>query len=123
MSSTIPNHHQKNLLVHPFSMLFTLASSIAEKSSELSTSFNERFESAFPLASPFNKPRYQTFAKQALSSILGGISYFHGTWLVDRTTHHSYDAEDEDFWVSAHEARQTSTGADLERAAERFTSA
>jgi len=122
MSSTIPNHHQKSLPVHPFSMSFTLASSIAEKSSQLSTSFNKRFESVFPLTSPFNKPRYQTFAKQALSSVLGGISYFHGTWLVDRTTHHSYDEEDEDFWVSAHEARQTSTGAHLEGPAELFTS-
>jgi len=93
-----------------------------EKSAELSTSFNERFASVFPLTAPFNKPRYQAFAKQALSSLLSGIGYFHGTWLVDRTTHHSYDEEDEDFWISAHEARQSSTGAHLEGPAELFTS-
>lgn len=53
--------------------------------------------------------------------MLGGISYFHGTCLVDRTTHLSYDEEDENFWLDASEARKSSTGAHEEGPFELFT--
>src|ERR1700736_728928 len=94
---------------------------ITEKSNAISASFNSRFETSFPLKAPFTTPRHQNFAKQALSSLLGGISYFSGSWLVDRSTHSEYDEEDEDFWTLADEARRSSTGAHLEGPAELFT--
>src|SRR5436189_1101607 len=94
---------------------------MTERSSELSNSFHERFDKSFPLHPPSTTPRYQTFAKQALSSLLGGIAYFHGSWLVDRHTHSSYDEEDENFWLDAIEQRTQSPGAHLEGPAELFT--
>jgi len=99
----------------------TEASVITERSKEISTAFNTRFEKIFPLKAPFNTPRHSRFAKQALSSLLGGIAYFHGDYLVDRTTHTSYDEEDEDFWIEASAIRSQSQGAHLEGPAELFT--
>ena len=97
------------------------SSLISQRSSELSHAFNERFSKVFPLHAPFNTDRHIRFAKEALSSLLGGISYFHGQWLVDRHTHSSYDEEDEDFWIDATAERTKSTGAHLEGPAELFT--
>jgi mannosyl-oligosaccharide glucosidase len=42
-------------------------------------------------------------------------------WLVDRSTHSSYDEESEEFWLSAESDRTTSTGSHLEGPAELFT--
>jgi mannosyl-oligosaccharide glucosidase len=94
---------------------------ITERSKELSSTFNTRFQKTFPLKPPFTTPRYERFAKQALSSLLGGMSYFHGSYLVDRTTHSSYDEEDQDFWVEASAIRSSSTGSHLEGPQELFT--
>ena len=101
-------------------MYTNIASLITSRAKELSDSFNDRFSSLFNLKPPFTTARYQTFAKQALSSLLGGVAYFHGNSLVDRTTHHAYDEEDENFWLTAQEARKSAPG-NLEGPSELFT--
>lgn len=53
--------------------------------------FDERFDYSFPLQPPFQSKGYTFFAKEFLSQLMGGISYFYGDHLVDRN---SYDTEE-----------------------------
>ncbi|ODV77805.1 glycoside hydrolase family 63 protein [Suhomyces tanzawaensis NRRL Y-17324] len=49
--------------------------------------FNEKFKSSFPLSAPFNNSKkHDLFAKEIISGLLGGLSYFYGDQLVDRET-------------------------------------
>jgi mannosyl-oligosaccharide glucosidase len=98
-----------------------LATGITDRTKDLSDAFNTRFTTIFPLKPPFTTPLALNFSKQALSSVLGGISYFHGTYLVDRTTHSSYDEEEEQFWIQADAIRAQSQGSHLEGPRELFT--
>lgn len=48
--------------------------------------FDTKFSQHFTLSSPYNEKKYENFAKEALSGLLGGLSYSHGDHLVDRDT-------------------------------------
>lgn len=48
--------------------------------------FDERFDASFELQKPFTHPKYTKFSKEFLSNLMGGIGYFYGDQLVDRTT-------------------------------------
>ena len=45
--------------------------------------FNARFAAAFPLTSPYTSPSHLTFAQAALSNLVGGIGFFHGSSLIE----------------------------------------
>lgn len=96
-----------------FDVVFTSASSKKEMTEKTvtelieanSAAFNERFSSVFKLQAPFNEEKYKPFAKGMFSNLLGGIGYFHGEQLVDRSAAPEYDEENEGFWVETAEAR------------------
>ena len=54
---------------------------------------------------PFDKPKYQNFAKAMFSNLVGGIGYFYGDAVVDRVHDSSYEEENEGFWKDTAEAR------------------
>ncbi|KAH6686185.1 mannosyl-oligosaccharide glucosidase [Plectosphaerella plurivora] len=96
-----------------FDVLFSSASAGAELTSadltrEIKTtteSFGERFSSVFDLKAPYKADKYAVFGKSMLSNLLGGIGYFHGGHLVDRSNAPEYEEEDEGFWEEAAAAR------------------
>lgn len=96
-----------------FDVMFTSASSKKEMTEETVTSlieantaaFNEKFSSIFKLQEPFTDEKYKPFVKGMFSNLLGGIGYFHGQQLVDRSAAPEYDEENEGFWVETAEAR------------------
>lgn len=47
---------------------------------------DQKYHQHFNLVAPFDKLEYQPFAKEILSGLLGGLSYFYGDQLVDRVT-------------------------------------
>lgn len=59
---------------------------INQLTNETLTKFETKFNKVFDLQPPFNKPKYQRFAEEFLSNIMGGIGYFYGDHLVDRET-------------------------------------
>ncbi|GMF78181.1 unnamed protein product [Aspergillus oryzae] len=65
----------------------------------------ERFDKILPPQSPFNSDKYSEFSKSMLSNLIGGIGYFHGTDIVDRSAAPEYDEENEGFWEETAEAR------------------
>lgn len=69
--------------------------------------FEKKFASAFPIQSPYSsknlkdQKNYDKFAKELFSNLIGGIGYFQGTSMVDRSYSSQYEEESEDFWEVA----------------------
>jgi mannosyl-oligosaccharide glucosidase len=64
--------------------------------SAASKMYLKRFDETFQLPAPFNTDEYKTFAQAITSNLLGGIGYYHGSSIVDRSFKHDYDEEDDD---------------------------
>lgn len=69
--------------------------------------FKEKFNNAFSFNAPFakggSKKKYQEFAEEMFSNLIGGIGYFQGTAIVDRSYSEEYDENEENFWERAAE--------------------
>ncbi|KAI9656367.1 MAG: Processing alpha glucosidase I [Alyxoria varia] len=72
---------------------------------ESSKNFGERYKQKFAAQPPFDKPKYDTFSKTMFSNLAGGIGYFYGDQVIDRSYAEEYDEENEGFWEEAAEAR------------------
>jgi mannosyl-oligosaccharide glucosidase len=68
-------------------------------------SFSERFAKLLAPKSPFHNQKYSTFSKAMFSNLVGGIGYFYGDSIVDRSYASEYEEENEGFWEEAAEAR------------------
>lgn len=96
-----------------FDILYNSASASKPVSSEdLSTSiaaasegFKKKFASIFAPKSPFDAPKYTKFSQAMLSNLVGGIGYFYGDYLVDRSYAPEYEEENEGFWEETAAAR------------------
>ncbi|GKU01974.1 mannosyl-oligosaccharide glucosidase [Fusarium langsethiae] len=112
-----------------FDVIFSSASSgkeftsqdVTEQIKKTSEIFNERFTNTFKFKEPFNLEKYKKFGKSMFSNLVGGIGYFHGHQIIDRSYAPEYEEEDEEFWVEAANARGR-TKPDLEGPYELFTS-
>ncbi|GAA5950730.1 hypothetical protein JCM21900_000496 [Sporobolomyces salmonicolor] len=69
------------------------ASSLSAALDASSNSFQIRFSEQFPQISTFT-PSQQVFSQHILANLIGGIGYFHGTSIIDRTFSHEWDDED-----------------------------
>ncbi|CAI4216854.1 unnamed protein product [Parascedosporium putredinis] len=70
-----------------------------------SESFHDKFSQIFELKAPFKDDKYQVFAKTMFSNLVGGIGYFNGYHLVDRSYASEYEEDSERFWEETAEAR------------------
>lgn len=70
-----------------------------------STSFSKRFSSVFALKAPYTGEEYQRFGKSMFSNLIGGVGYFHGHQLIDRSYAPEYEEENEGFWEETAAAR------------------
>ncbi|KAI9778325.1 MAG: Processing alpha glucosidase I [Geoglossum umbratile] len=68
-------------------------------------SFSDRFSRVFSRQRPFDQPKYEVFARSLFSNLIGGIGYFYGDSVVDRSYAPEYEEESEGFWEDAAEAR------------------
>lgn len=68
-------------------------------------SFGDRFSSVFALKAPFTAEKYKRFGRSMFSNLIGGIGYFYGHAVADRSYAQEYFEEDEGFWEGAAEAR------------------
>lgn len=94
---------------------------VAEQIKKTSETFNERFSNTFKFKEPFTLEKYKKFGKSMFSNLVGGIGYFHGHQIIDRTYAPEYEEDDEEFWVEAAKARSRNKP-DLEGPYELFTS-
>lgn len=68
-------------------------------------SYSERFISTFEPQAPFNVESLQRFTSNMFSNLIGGLGYFYGDAMVDRSYAPEYEEENEGFWEEAAEAR------------------
>lgn len=68
-------------------------------------SFSERFSALLAPKAPFSDPKYEEFSRAMLSNLVGGIGYFYGDSIVDRSYAPEYEEENEGFWQETAEAR------------------
>ena len=96
-----------------FDVLFSSGSAPEPLTSEVLTkeikaaseSFSETFDQLLPPQPPFDKPKYSKFSKAMLSNLVGGIGFFHGDDIVDRSANPAYEEENEGFWEETAQAR------------------
>ncbi|KAI0016991.1 glycoside hydrolase family 63 protein [Xylariomycetidae sp. FL0641] len=96
-----------------FDILFSSGSAGKEVTSEDLTreikstteAFNERFSDVLAPQAPFKADKYRKFGHSMLSNLAGGIGYFYGQHVVDRSYAPEYDEENEGFWEETAEAR------------------
>ena len=95
-----------------FDIVFTAGDSPILTSEELSMaitgvskSFGNKFAAVFAPKTPFTDPKYTKFSQAMLSNLVGGIGYFYGDSLVDRSYAPEYDEENEGFWDETADAR------------------
>ena len=67
--------------------------------------FDEKYAQVLPPQAPFKNENYMQFSKSLFSNLVGGLGYFHGDQLVDRSYAPEYDEENEGFWEETAEAR------------------
>ena len=87
-------------------LIIFLAESLTRAISTTSKDFNSRYKEIFEANAPYDKPKYDVFSKSLFSNLLGGIGYFYGDAVVDRSYASEYDEENEGFWEDAAEARE-----------------
>ena len=76
----------------------TLYSSDVSKSIESThKSYVERLVSTFDTQYPFNIENFQRFASNMFSNLIGGLGYFYGDQLIDRSYAPEYEEENEGF--------------------------
>ena len=78
---------------------------VSETVESVTKSFADRFSKTLAPQAPFNKPKFQTFARSMFSNLVGGIGFFYGDAVVDRSYAPEYDEENEGFWQETAEAR------------------
>lgn len=78
---------------------------LTQKIEDVSESFSETFDQLLPPQAPFDEPKYSKFSKALLSNLIGGIGFFHGEDIVDRSANPAYEEENEGFWEETAQAR------------------
>lgn len=84
--------------------------------------FSDRFKQLLAPKAPYDTPEYLPFAKSMFSNLIGGIGYFYGDEIVDRSYAPEYEEENEGFWEETAEARARQGSVKLEGPSELFTS-
>lgn len=67
--------------------------------------FDKKYLEVLKPQAPFALSKYLDFSKSLFSNLIGGIGYFNGDQVVDRSYASEYDEENEGFWQEAAEAR------------------
>lgn len=96
-----------------FDILFTPASAAKQATSKdltkaintVTKSFSEKYIKALKPQAPFGDDKHLVFSKALFSNLIGGIGYFYGDQVIDRSYAPEYEEENEGFWVETEEAR------------------
>lgn len=68
--------------------------------------FKSRYTALLPPQPPFTAAKYLPFAHSLFANLIGGLGYFHGDQLIDRSANPAYDELDEGFHHETLAARQ-----------------
>lgn len=96
-----------------FDIIFSSGSAGKEKTSQdvsallgqTAKDFWQKFVSTFDPKPPFDVEALQRFSGNMFSNLIGGLGYFYGDSVVDRSYDPAYDEDNEGFWEETAEAR------------------
>lgn len=111
-------------LGEPLLVLIWLTPSASDLNKSIKTTaktFSNRFSKLLAPKAPFEKAKYRAFAESMLSNLIGGVGYFYGDSVVDRSYASEYDEENEGFWEETAEARARTGVHKLEGPSELYT--
>ena len=94
---------------------------LAPQIETVTQAFSDRYQASHKPQAPFTSSKYLEFSKSLFSNLIGGIGYFHGDSMVDRSYAPEYEEENEGFWEESAEARARNKQ-ELEGPYELFTS-
>lgn len=72
---------------------------------EVNKSFSKKYAEILSPQAPFDDKEHLEFSKALFSNLIGGIGYFNGDQMIDRSYAPEYEEENEGFWEEAAEAR------------------
>ena len=70
------------------------AATLDEGMQAFTSSFNERFQSVFPVPPSPKKDSIESFSKAITSNLIGGVGYFYGKSIVDKSFAYEWDEDD-----------------------------
>ncbi|ETW85531.1 glycoside hydrolase family 63 protein [Heterobasidion irregulare TC 32-1] len=70
------------------------AATLDEGMQAFTSSFNERFQSVFPVPPSPKKESIESFSKAITSNLIGGVGYFYGKSIVDKSFAYEWDEDD-----------------------------
>ncbi|KAK5105745.1 hypothetical protein LTR62_002194 [Meristemomyces frigidus] len=88
---------------------------------DVSRNFDKRYRALLAPQAPFKTEKYLKFSKSLFSNLIGGIGYFHGDQVIDRSYDPAYEEDNEGFDQETAEARSQNRQ-ELEGPYELFTS-
>ena len=95
-----------DILFKPKSREMSFSSDYVTKQIEtVKKNFDKKYQDVLKPQAPFTVSKYLEFSKSLFSNLIGGIGYFYGDSVVDRSYASEYDEENEGFWQEAAEAR------------------
>jgi len=68
-------------------------------------SFDAKYEVVLKPQAPFGDADHLRFSKSLFSNLIGGVGYFYGDQVIDRSYATEYEEENEGFWQETAEAR------------------
>ena len=83
----------------------TTADDLTKQIDNVLKQFDKRYSEALTPRAPFQDKKYIEFSKALFSNLIGGIGYFYGDQVVDRSYATEYEEDNEGFWQEAEEAR------------------
>ncbi|KAK5173024.1 Processing alpha glucosidase I [Saxophila tyrrhenica] len=78
---------------------------LTKEINKVTTAFDSKFKSVLAPSRPFTKEDHQTFSQSLFSNLIGGIGYFYGDQMIDRSYAPEYEEENEGFYQETAEAR------------------
>lgn len=81
------------------------ATELTEKIATVNKKLKSRFSKVHAPAVPFTSPPFEQFSSSLFSNLIGGIGYFYGDQIIDRSYAPEYEEENEGFWEETAAAR------------------
>ena len=94
-----------DILYTPSSAKVPSASDLTKEIDQATQSFDDKYSNVLGPSKPFGDKDHLTFSKSLFSNLIGGIGYFYGDQMIDRSYAVEYEEENEGFWQETEEAR------------------
>jgi mannosyl-oligosaccharide glucosidase len=78
---------------------------LSKQIEKMTSDFEANYSKRLAAAAPYADKKYQSFAQSLFSNLYGGMGYFHGDQVIDRSYAPEYEEENEGFWEESAEAQ------------------